>query len=133
MDARIDPVGAYGINLGDAHIIRNAGGSAKEALRSIVISQQLLGTNEIHVIKHTDCGMLTFDNDTGTGIVEKNLGSDAVEALQTFGGDFLTFPDLEEAVKSDVDLVKSSPLNAKGVSVSGYIYDVKTGKVTQVV
>ena len=74
MDARIDPAAAYGIDLGDAHVIRNAGGNAKDALRSIVISQQLLGTNEILVVKHTGCGMLTFDNAAAKGIVEKNLG-----------------------------------------------------------
>lgn len=74
MDARIDPAAAFGIELGDAHVIRNAGGSAQDALRSIVISEQLLGTNEILLVKHTGCGMVTFKNDDAYAIVEKQLG-----------------------------------------------------------
>lgn len=62
MDARIDTTGAFGIDLGDAHVIRNAGGNAKDALRSILISQHLLGTREIILVKHTGCGMVTFTN-----------------------------------------------------------------------
>lgn len=74
MDARIDPAAAFGINLGDAHVIRNAGALAQDALRSIVISQQLLGTKEIILVKHTGCGMLTFQNEDAYGIVKQNLG-----------------------------------------------------------
>ncbi|KAK4174361.1 carbonic anhydrase [Triangularia setosa] len=74
MDARIDPARAFGIELGDAHVIRNAGASAVDALRSIVISEQLLGTNEIILVKHTGCGMLTFKNEDAYGVVGKNLG-----------------------------------------------------------
>jgi carbonic anhydrase len=133
MDARIDPAAAYGIDLGDAHVIRNAGGNAKDALRSIVISQQLLGTNEIVVVKHTGCGMVTFDNPAATSVVEKNLGQAGVDALSAFGADFQPFPDLEGAVKSDVDLLKSSPLVTKGTNISGWVYEVETGKVRQVV
>ncbi|TVY47858.1 Uncharacterized protein LCER1_G008372, partial [Lachnellula cervina] len=82
MDARIDPAAAYGIDLGDAHVIRNAGGNAIDALRSLVISQQLLGTKEILLIKHTGCGMLTFDTEAATGIVEKNLGDAGLKELK---------------------------------------------------
>ena len=74
MDARIDPAAAFGIELGDAHVIRNAGALAQDALRSIVISQQLLGTQEILLVKHTGCGMLTFQNNDAYEIVKKNLG-----------------------------------------------------------
>lgn len=74
MDARIDPAAAFGIDLGDAHVIRNAGANAADAVRSIVISQQLLGTREIVLVKHTGCGMLTFQESDARGIVEKNLG-----------------------------------------------------------
>jgi len=88
MDARIDPASAYGITLGDAHVIRNAGASAKDALRSLVISEQLLGTEEILLIKHTGCGMLTFKNEDATGIVKQKLGEEAVKELSAFGGDF---------------------------------------------
>lgn len=133
MDARIDPAAAYGIDLGDAHVVRNAGANAKDALRSIVISQQLLGTQEIVLVKHTGCGMLTFDNPTATGIVERSLGPAGAEALSAFGGDFQPFPDLEGAVKSDVELLKASPLVAKGTNISGWVYEVETGKVRSVV
>jgi len=74
MDARIDPAAAFGIELGDAHVIRNAGALASDALRSIVISQQLLGTKEILLVKHTGCGMLTFQEADAQGMVRKNLG-----------------------------------------------------------
>lgn len=73
MDARIDPAAAFGISLGDAHVIRNAGGNARDSIRSLVISEQLLGTNEILLIKHTGCGMLTFKNEDAHAVVEKQL------------------------------------------------------------
>jgi len=133
MDARIDPAAAYGIDLGDAHVIRNAGASAKDALRSIVISEQLLGTTEVLVIKHTGCGMLTFKNSDAEGVVEKNLGAEGVKGLKAFGSDFLPFPDLDGAVKSDVELLKNSPLVPKTITVTGWIYEVETGKVRSVI
>lgn len=133
MDARIDPAAAYGIDLGDAHVVRNAGANAKDALRSIVISQQLLGTNEIILVKHTGCGMLTFDNDVATGLVEQNIGVEAKEALSAFGGDFKTFPQIEDAVRDDVKLLKETPLIKDEVAVTGWVYEVETGKVRQVV
>jgi len=136
MDARIDPAAAYGIDLGDAHVIRNAGGNAVDALRSLVVSQQLLGTKEIILIKHTGCGMLTFDNPTATGLVEKNLGTAGVEGLKKFvggEGDFQTFPDLEAAVKKDVQLLKDSELIPDDIVISGWVYEVETGKVRNVV
>lgn len=133
MDARIDPAAAYGIDLGDAHVVRNAGANAKDALRSIVISQQLLGTNEIIVIKHTGCGMLIFDNDVATGLVEKNLGVEGKQALSAFGGDFQAFPKLEDALREDVKLLKETPLIKDEVAVTGWVYEIETGKVRQVV
>jgi len=133
MDARIDPAAAYGIDLGDAHVIRNAGGNAKDALRSLVISQQLLGTQEILLIKHTGCGMLIFDTPVATDLVKKNLGDEAVNDLKVFGSDFQTFPDLETAVKSDVELLKDSRLIPESVKISGWVYEVETGKVKSIV
>lgn len=133
MDARIDPAAAYGIELGDAHVIRNAGASARDALRSIVISQQLLGTNEVILVKHTGCGMLTFDNAAATGVVEQNLGAGGKLALSAFGGEFLAFPELEEAVRDDVRLLKETPLIKDDVAITGWVYEVETGKVRQVV
>ena len=129
MDARIDPVAAYGIDLGDAHVIRNAGGNAKDALRSILISQHLLGTREILLIKHTGCGMLTFENDDARSAVVNNSGSGALDA----NFDFQPFDDLEQAVENDVTWLKKQPALLQGDAISGWVYEVETGKVRQIV
>ena len=126
MDARLVPTSALGLEEGDAHVIRNAGGRAQDALRSIVISQRLLGTNEVLVIHHTDCGMLTFKNEDLYAKVQEDLGADASDI------DFLPFPDLEQSVRDDVRFLKDSPLVPDDVSVRGFVYDVKTGKVSEV-
>ena len=126
MDARILPSRILGLEEGDAHVIRNAGGRVQDALRSIVISEQLLGTNEVLVIHHTDCGMLTFKNEDLYGVVKENLGADASDI------DFLPFPDLEQSVRDDVEFLKSSPLVPDDVSIRGFVYDVKSGKVSEV-
>ena len=131
MDARIDPAAAYGVNLGDAHIIRNAGGNARDALRSLVISEQLLGTNEILLIKHTGCGMLTFKNEEAHAVVAKNLGSSAKDELA--GLDFQPFGDLEKGVQDDVGYLKESKAIPDSVTISGWVYEVETGKVRHVV
>lgn len=131
MDARIDPAAAYGISLGDAHVIRNAGGNARDALRSLVISEQLLGTTEILLIKHTGCGMLTFKNDDAHAVVEKNLGAEGKNALE--GLDFQPFPQLENAVKDDVGYLKDSKAIPDSVSISGWVYEVESGQVRRVV
>ena len=130
MDARIDPFAAYGIGLGDAHVIRNAGGSARDALRSIVISEQLLHTNEILLIKHTDCGMLTFKNEDAHQVVESNLGKAAKDELA--GLDFLPFEDLDQAIRDDKQFLQESHAIPNEITVSGWVYDVKTGKVRRV-
>lgn len=130
MDARIDPKAAFGIALGDAHVIRNAGGSAKEALRSLVISQQLLGTKEILLVKHTGCGMLTFKNEDAIKVVENNLGQDAKEELTDL--DFLPFADLEQGVRDDISLLRASKAIPDNVTISGWVYEVETGKVRAV-
>jgi carbonic anhydrase len=126
MDARMIPTRALGLDEGDAHVIRNAGGSSRDALRSLVISEQLLGTKEVLVIHHTDCGMLTFSNEDLYAKVREDLGADASDI------DFLPFPDLEQSVRDDVQFLKDSPLIPDDVSVRGFVYDVKTGKVTEV-
>lgn len=130
MDARIDPAAAFGISLGDAHVIRNAGAIAKDALRSLVISEQLLGTQEILLVKHTGCGMLTFKNEDAHAIVQKNLGAEAAQELH--GLDFLPFPDLDQAVRDDVSYLKASKAIPDSVTISGWVYEVETGKVRQV-
>jgi len=129
MDARIDPAAAFGIDLGDAHVIRNAGGNAKDALRSVLISQHLLGTREIILVKHTDCGMLTFTNTDALTVVAKNVGTGVLAS--TF--DFQPFPDLEKGVKDDVEWLKSHSALVKDIAISGWIYDVKTGKTSKVI
>ncbi|MCJ1281304.1 hypothetical protein MMC26_000622 [Xylographa opegraphella] len=129
--AGIDPVAAFGITLGDAHVIRNAGGNAKDALRSLVISQQLLRTNEVLIIKHTGCGMLTFKNEDAYAVVEKNLGSEATKELA--GLDFQPFSDLRQAVEDDVKLLKRSNAVPDNIAITGWVYDVETGKVEQIV
>ena len=135
MDARIDPASAFSIPLGAAHVIRNAGASAQEALRSIIISQQLLGTDEILLIKHTGCGMLTFQNEDAYNVVEEGLGSNAARKLKDQHFDFLPFGDLEEQTKKEVEWLKNSEFVKKSggdQKVSGWVYDVETGKVEKV-
>lgn len=130
MDCRIDPALAFGINLGDAHVIRNAGGSAREELRSLVISQQFLQTNEIFVIKHTHCGMLGLTNDSVNQVVAKNLGPGALAELR--GLDWRGFSDLEQAVRDDVAFLHASKAIPDYVKISGWVYDVETGRVSSV-
>jgi len=126
MDARLLPSRFLGLEEGDAHVIRNAGGRVQDALRSIVISQRLLGTNEVLVIHHTDCGMQTFKNEDLYAKVEQDLGADASDI------DFLPFPELEQSVRDDVRFLEESPLVPDDVSIRGFVYDVKSGKVTEV-
>ncbi|KAI2629981.1 carbonate dehydratase [Hypoxylon sp. NC1633] len=130
MDARIDPSAAFGIDLGDAHVIRNAGGSARDAQRSIIISEQLLGTKEIVLIKHTGCGMLTFSNEDAHGLVKQNLGPSAAAEIATL--DFLPFGNLEDAVREDVEFLKRTATVPDDVTVSGWVYEVETGRVRKV-
>src|SRR5579859_2351469 len=126
MDARIVPGRALGLEEGDAHVIRNAGGRAADALRSLIISEQLLGTTHIVVIHHTDCGMLTFSNADLQQKVQQDLHADASHI------DFLPFSDLEQSVRDDVAMLKESPLIPQNIDISGFIYDVKSGQLLPV-
>src|SRR5216683_2690053 len=120
MDARLHPARFLGLDEGDAHVIRNAGGRASDdAIRSLVISQQLLGTNTVLVIHHTDCGMVTFSNEDLRARLKQELHVDAGDI------DFLPFRDLEQSVRDDVAKIKSSPLIPDNVEVSGFVYDVR--------
>jgi carbonic anhydrase len=127
MDARLDPAKFLGLQEGDAHVIRNAGGRASaDALRSLVISQRLLGTREVVVIHHTGCGMLTFRNEQLRDQIRRELGADA-SAI-----DFLPFSNLEESVRQDVAALRDSPLIPQDIPISGFIYDVETGRLHEV-
>ena len=130
MDARIDPAKALGLEEGDAHVIRNAGGLAAEAIRSLAISQELLGTREIVVVHHTDCGMLTFTDEVIRGRLAASLGEEAGAAAA--GMAFLPFADVEESVRRDVAAIAASPLIRPDTAVAGFVYDVKTGRLTPV-
>ena len=127
MDARIDPARALGLEEGDAHVIRNAGGRATEdAIRSLAISQQLLGTREVAVIHHTGCGMLSFSNEQLRDKLRRELGADAT------GVDFLPFSDLAQSVRDDIAALRASPLLLRDVPIGGFIYDTKTGALSRV-
>jgi carbonic anhydrase len=125
MDARLDPARVLGLEEGDAHVIRNAGGRAADAIRSLIISQQLLGTREVVVIHHTDCGMLTFTDAQLRQKVRDELGAETDTA-------FLSFSDVDQSVRDDVAAIRESRLLLKGVPVAGFVYDVKTGRLRKV-
>jgi carbonic anhydrase len=125
MDARIDPARAFGLEEGDAHVIRNAGGRIADALRSLAISQTLLGTEEVMIVHHTDCGMLTFtDESLRATLRERGVDADDVA--------FLPFIDVEESVRADLAAYERSPLVRHDVPVRGFVYDVRTGRVHEV-
>ena len=127
MDARLDPARALGLEPGEVHVIRNAGGRASDdALRSLVISSHLLGTRAFAVIHHTDCGMATFRNRDLWDRLRRELGVDASHI------DFLPFADPEESVREDVQKVRSSPLLPPEATVRGFLYDLRTGLLREV-
>ncbi|HEL1283320.1 TPA: carbonic anhydrase [Streptococcus equi subsp. zooepidemicus] len=127
MDSRLHVAQALGLALGDAHILRNAGGQiTDDMLRSLVISQQQLGTREIVVLHHTDCGAQTFTNEAFTAQLHDTLGVDVSDC------DFLPFTDVEASVREDMAILQQSPLIPKDVVISGAVYDVATGRMSQV-
>jgi carbonic anhydrase len=126
MDARLDVHKILGLEEGDAHVIRNAGGVATDdAIRSLTISQRLLGTNEIVLIHHTDCGMLTFKDDDVKSKIESEVGIRPHFALEAFA-------DLESDVKQSIARIQASPFIPNKSSVRGFVYDVKTGRLDEV-
>ena len=127
MDARLNVFGALGLTEGDAHVIRNAGGIVTDdAIRSLAISQRLLGTEEIILIHHTDCGMLTFTDDDFRGAVEKETGIKPEWAAESFS-------DLDSDVRQSIARIKASPFIPHKDSVRGFVYEVETGRLREVV
>jgi carbonic anhydrase len=128
MDARLDPAKFLGLEEGDAHVIRNAGGVVSDdALRSLIISHWLLGTEEALVIAHTGCGMLTFTNEDIHAKLSDEAGADAS------GIDFLPFLDLDDSVRASVERVRSSNFLPDDFTATGYVYDCRTGALREVV
>ncbi len=128
MDARIEPLRILGLREGDAHVIRNAGGRVTDdAIRSLVLSYKVLGTREIAVIHHTECGLHRVTNDELRAALREEPGVDAS------GIDFLPFDDLDESVRDDVELIRSSSLIPDTIGVAGFVYDVRTGRMQPVV
>ncbi len=126
MDARLDPAKALGLTEGDAHVIRNAGGVASDdAIRSLAISQNLLGTEEIVLIHHTDCGMLTFTDDELAAKLEAETGERPEWRAHAFD-------DLEGDVRASIEKIRSSPFVPRTDSVRGFVYEVETGRLREV-
>ena len=127
MDARLDPAKFLGLDEGDAHVIRNAGGLVTDdALRSLVISHWLLGTQEAVVVAHEDCGMLTFKNEDLQQKLADEIGENASHV------DFHPFPNLDDSVRASVERIRSYPLLPPSFDASGFVYDVKTGELREV-
>ena len=127
MDSRLHVAPALGLALGDAHILRNAGGRVTDdMIRSLVISQQQMGTREIVVLHHTDCGAQTFNNVDFQEHLKCELGVDVS------GQDFLPFQDIDESVREDMKLLRECPLIPDDVIISGAVYDVDTGSMREI-
>ncbi|MEE2030960.1 beta-class carbonic anhydrase [Rhodococcus chondri] len=126
MDARLDVYRALGIEEGQAHVIRNAGGAVTDdVIRSLAISQRLLGTHEIVLIHHTDCGMLTFTDDEFKRAIQDEIGIRPHWAPEAF-------PDPAEDVRQSLRRVEASPFVTKTTSLRGFVFDVATGKLDEV-
>jgi carbonic anhydrase len=126
MDARLNPYALLGLQEGDAHIIRNAGGVVTDdEIRSLSISQRLLGTEEIILIHHTDCGMLTFTDDEFKRAVQDDVGIKPAWAAEAF-------PDLDEDVRQSIARIQASPFIPRKDSVRGFVYEVDTGRLREV-
>ena len=145
MDARLDPAKYAGLIEGDAHVIRNAGGRASDdAIRSLVISYKLLGTQEWFVIHHTNCGMEFFDDERMRHLLAQSLetaelGEDGFRDVGSGPGstearyiDWLTIADSEKSVVEDVSRIRAHPLVPARIPIYGYVYDVKTGRLVEI-
>ena len=126
MDARLDPARALGLQEGDAHVIRNAGGVVTDdAIRSLAISQRLLGTEEIVLIHHTECGMLTFSDDEFREQIQRDTGIKPPWSPESF-------TDLDADVRSSIGRIRTSPYVPHRDQVRGFVYDVRSGRLEEV-
>ena len=126
MDARLNVYAMFGLQEGDAHVIRNAGGVVTEdVIRSLIISQRLVGTRDIILVHHTDCGMLTFKDDEVKAQIQAEVGIRPPFALEAF-------PDLDEDVRQSVARIRASPFIPHQENVRGFVYDVKSGRLREV-
>ena len=126
MDARLNVYGILGLAEGESHVIRNAGGVVTDdEIRSLAISQRLLGTTEIVLIHHTDCGMLTFTDDEFKAAIEKDTGIRPTWAAEAFS-------DLDADVRQSIARIKASPFVPRKDSVRGFVYEVETGRLREV-
>jgi carbonic anhydrase len=127
MDARLNVYAILGLNEGDSHVIRNAGGVVTDdEIRSLAISQRLLGTTEIILIHHTDCGMLTFTDDDFKAAIQRETGIKPAWAAESF-------TDLDEDVRQSIARIKASPFIPHKDSIRGFVFDVSNGKLSEVV
>jgi carbonic anhydrase len=126
MDARLDVYRLLGLGEGEAHVIRNAGGVVTDdEIRSLAISQRLLGTKEIILIHHTDCGMLTFTDEDLLGAIERETGVRPTWSCEAFS-------DLEDDVRASIKRITDSPFIPERDAVRGFVFDVATGRLTEV-
>ena len=126
MDARVNPSLIFGLQEGDAHVIRNAGGVVTDdEIRSLAISQRLLGTEEIILVHHTDCGMLPFNDDDFKRAIHEDVGIKPAWSAEAFG-------DLDEDVRQSIARIKASPFVPNKDSVRGFVYEVETGRLREV-
>ena len=126
MDARVNPYPILGLELGDAHVIRNAGGVVTDdEIRSLAISQRLLGTEEVILMHHTDCGMLTFNDEEFRRQIQEDTGIKPAWSPEAFD-------DLEADVRQSIERIKSSPFIPNKESIRGFIYEVESGRLREV-
>ena len=145
MDARLDPARFAGLVEGDAHVIRNAGGRASDdAIRSLIISHKLLGTDQWFVIHHTDCGMMAFNNEVIADLLSESLETAIIDNkgwknIYREGGsekgrkiDWLCITDPRMSILEDVERIRQHPLVSEKISIFGFLYNVKSGKLEEI-
>ena len=131
MDGRVDPLPALGFKRGDANIMRNAGAHSRDAIRSILLSNHILGTDQVFIIKHTDCGMLKATTELAHSVMKENLGRNESKDIDEF--EVMPIEDLQKSAEDDVMFLRNHPLALGKVKVTGWILDIDTGLLKRVV